>query len=111
MENRRLHGFPPFTHLIRILLASQDRRACAELSRALAHYLRQTLPEEAVLWGPADAPLARIKDRWRRQLLVKYPEVETAACAVDQARALLLSREKVPRDFTVAIDVDPFGMM
>ena len=111
MENRRLHGFPPFTHLIRILLTSQDRRSCAELSRALAHYLRQTLPEEADLWGPADAPLARIKDRWRRQLLVKHPDAETAACAVDQARALLLSREKVPRDLLVAIDVDPFGMM
>ncbi|MBQ1342726.1 MAG: primosomal protein N' [Firmicutes bacterium] len=111
MENRRLHGYPPYTHLIRVLLSSQNRLACAEMSRAFAHYLRQTLPEGAEICGPADAPLARIKDRWRRQLIVKWPVVEEAAGGVDRARSLLLSREKAPRDLLVAIDVDPFGMM
>ena len=111
MENRRLHGFPPFTHLIRVLLTSQDRPACAETARALFHYLRRTLPDGAEVWGPAEAPLARIKDRWRRQLIVKWPEAEAAARGVEAARELLLQREKLPRDLQISVDVDPFGMM
>ena len=87
------------------------RRAVGELSRSLAHYLRQCLPEAAEICGPADAPLARIKDRWRRQLIIKWPRVQEAADGVEQARALLFSREKTPRDLQLTIDVDPFGLM
>ena len=111
MENRRLHGYPPFTHLIRVLLSAKDRSSAAEASRALAHYLRQTLPEGAEICGPADAPLARIKDRWRRQLIIKHPEAAAAALGVERGRDLLFSREKIPRDLLIAVDVDPFGMM
>ena len=111
MENRRAHQFPPFTHLIRLLLTSRDRAACAEASRAFLHYLKGCLPETTVLWGPADAPLARIKDRWRRQIILKCAAVAEAAPGVEQARSLLLREEKLPKDLLISIDVDPFGMM
>lgn len=111
LESRRLHNYPPFSHLILLLLSSRERRAAGELSRALAHYLRQELPPQAELCGPADAPLAKLKDRWRRQLLLKCPDAAQAAAGVERARRILLEKERTPRDLLLAIDVDPFGMM
>lgn len=111
LEERQLHGYPPFLHIIRLLFTAPEREALARSSLAYAAYLRAALPPAAELCGPAAAPLAKIKDRWRWQLLVKCGDVAAAAGAVEQAGLIFASKEKAPREWRVAVDVDPMNMM
>ena len=110
LEERRLHGYPPFSHLIRILMTANEHSALLSTSLAFAHYLREALPEADELCGPADAPLARIKDRFRRQIILKCGNLEQSLSAVEKA-CTLLRQERLARDFLLSVDVDPFSVM
>ena len=73
LERRRELGYPPFAHLIRIELSRSRRRAARRRAAdRLRAALDAALPEGAVALGPA--PRFRLRDRERRQILIKAPE-------------------------------------
>ena len=111
LQERDLHGYPPFLQLIRVLFSSRDAQALAAVARAYAHYLRPLVSGNDEICGPAEAPLAKIKDRYRRQLILKCRDAAAGAAAVEQAAQLLRSGEHLPADLQLAIDVDPFSVM
>lgn len=111
LQERDMHGYPPFMQLIRVLFSGREQAALVALSRAYAHYLRPLLSGGDEICGPADAPLAKIKDRFRRQLILKCGDAAAGAAAVEQAALLLRAKERLPADFQLAIDVDPFSVM
>ncbi len=111
LEERRLHNYPPFKHLLRLLLSSQDRALLWQAGQALAEQLRALLASEDELCGPADAPLARIKDLWRRQLMVKTGDVPRLTSSVEAAWAQALALDPRLKRARLAVDVDPVSMM
>ncbi|MCL8208812.1 MAG: primosomal protein N' [Actinomycetia bacterium] len=97
---RELLGYPPFGHLLLVEAADEDpARAAAEAERA-----RTVLAGRSglVLLGPAPAPLARLRGRWRMHLLVKAREL---VLVLDAARALL---DDNPR---LSLTVDPYHLL
>ena len=111
LKYRYWHGYPPFTSLIRVVMSATDRRELLRLSNAYAHYLKELLSAEDELCGPADAPLSKVKDRYRRHILIKCKDLSLARAAVEQAGLLLESKEHLCKGFLLTIDVDPFGVM
>lgn len=103
IEERALAGYPPFRRLMRLLITGEDRRQVIAAS-AQAHEQLMMFSGLTVL-GPADCPLERIQNRWRRHLLVKtapeapIPPLDLVARAIE-APGLL-----------VVVDVDPYSMM
>jgi primosomal protein N' (replication factor Y) (superfamily II helicase) len=111
LERRRALGYPPFSHLIRIVcsaIESQDARAAA---CAVRQSITASLPGDdgtiegapAVL-GPA--ALFRLRGRERQVLVVKAPERRAAVRAVGEAvQRVAAAREHAGVNFSV--DVDP----
>ncbi len=93
---RRLLGYPPFSVMARLLVADADRGRAEDRARTAAAEV--TTPGADVL-GPLPSYVARRAGRFRFQVVVRAPDVET------RARAL----ERVPAG--VAIDVDPESLL
>jgi len=104
LERRRALGYPPFSHLVRLELTAPDARD-AEAAAGRAHdRLRNELPAEVALLGPA--PRFRLRGRHRRQVLLKAPEREPAVAAVREAVDDLAGSRDL-RGVAISVDVDP----
>jgi primosomal protein N' (replication factor Y) len=99
LERRRALGYPPFQHLVRIVVTGPDladaMRALEELKAGLG---------EAELLGPA--PLLRLRGRYRAQLVgktVRPRALATRAAALLAAAAVPMRRAGL----SAVVDVDP----
>jgi primosomal protein N' (replication factor Y) (superfamily II helicase) len=104
LDRRRALGYPPFGHLVRIELTAPEAAVAARAAARVAARLAPALPEDARLLGPA--PRFRLRDRHRRQLLVKARERTPAVAAVRDA-VEALARGGDLRGAALAVDVDP----
>ncbi len=99
LERRQALGYPPFRHLVRILVSGPEAddtvRALEELKAGLAGF---------DLLGPA--PLLRLRGRHRAQLVGKTDHPRALA---SRAAALLAAAAPAMRraGLTVVVDVDP----
>ncbi|MFP7571010.1 primosomal protein N' [Marivita sp. S2033] len=100
---RRAAGVPPYGRLAGIILSSTDAQDVFDLGNALA---RQDAPLRRVgaqVFGPAPAPIARVRGRHRVRLLVKAPK----GTALQPALAEWVAPFKLKGDLRMAIDIDP----
>jgi primosomal protein N' (replication factor Y) len=107
LEERRLHGYPPFRRLLRVVLRSRGTGALEERARDLAARLGAArLP--GVEWlGPATPALPRLEGRHRRHLLVKAE----GPSGIARAMAALRAPPGPPRGVEEQYDVDPVGLL
>jgi primosomal protein N' (replication factor Y) len=101
---RRQLGYPPFSHLVRVVLRSPSERRVEEAAAALATALRESLPDGTELLGPA--PMFRVRNRHRRRLLTKAQEREATVAAIRDA-VDRLTAERAFREVAIGVDVDP----
>ncbi len=103
LERRRELAYPPYAHLIRIELSSPDGARLQAAAEALRLALDPQLPEGAVALGPA--PRFRLRDRERRQILIKAPDRAPAVAAVrDTVHAEAAARRL--QGIKIGVDVD-----
>ncbi len=102
---RRPGHWPPFGRLA-ALIVSAETAAAADL---LARDLGQAAPhaDGVVVLGPAPAPLAILRGRHRRRLLLKTRR----EIAVQPILTEWLARVAVPRGGRVDVDVDPVSFL
>jgi primosomal protein N' (replication factor Y) len=100
---REAAAYPPFRRLVNFVLSSENRTGLLGATDELARRL-QAIPDGEVL-GPVDCVLERLKDRWRRHILLKLP---TGAPVGPIAEAVLGFQA---RGVQLAIDVDPYNLM
>jgi primosomal protein N' (replication factor Y) len=105
IERRRALRYPPFSHLIRVVLRAEDEGHLEQASAKLATALAEGLPEDADLLGPA--PMFRVRRRHRRRLLVKADDRTATIAAVRAAVEALAADRAASRDVAVGVDVDP----
>ena len=103
--DRQSRGLPPFGRLAALIVSGRDEASVQRLARDLA----RTAPRDKNIevLGPAPAPLALLRDRYRYRLLLK------AARGVRVQRPLRawLERVNIPRNLRVQIDIDPYGFL
>ena len=103
---REAAGLPPFGRLAALIVSGEDRGAAEAHGRALARIAEP--PPGVMVLGPAEAPLALIRGRYRFRLLVKTErEVNVQA----YLRAWLARGEKPRGSVRVAVDVDPMSFL
>ena len=106
LQERGQHGFPPFGRFVRVLVSARLETHRDRWANAVADGLR-TLDAGKVR-GPA--PLMRINDRERSQVLVSTSRaVEVAAAMRSFLRATEAKRRQL--DVRIALDVDPQSLM
>jgi primosomal protein N' (replication factor Y) (superfamily II helicase) len=79
---RRALAYPPFTRLIslRVSGTSLDRT-----KQAAAHWvgrLKATAPQQLTIWGPIPSAVAKLRGKYRWQILVKSSEADMARQSV-----------------------------
>jgi primosomal protein N' (replication factor Y) len=99
---RRAAGLPPFGRLAALVISAAERDKAEEHARAMARVAEA--PAGVMLLGPAEAPLALIRGRYRFRLLVK---TERDVNLQDYLRAWLVRAPKPRGSVRVEIDVDP----
>jgi primosomal protein N' (replication factor Y) len=104
-EARRRHGMPPYGRLAALVISSPDADEADFIAAAFARAAPQ-MPGISVL-GPAPAPLALLRGRHRRRLLLKARR----DIHVQPALRDWLGRVKVPGTARVQVDVDPYSFL
>lgn len=102
-EERRALGMPPFGRMAGIVLSSPDVGQVFDLGNAMA---RQAGPLHAIgaeVYGPAPAPIARIRGRHRVRLLVKA----SRTAPLQAALAEWAGQFKLRGALRMSIDIDP----
>lgn len=69
---RKLHDYPPFSGLFSVLISHPDRVKVMRAGQEIARRIKKNLPQDCQMLGPVPAPVPRIKDRYRLQILIKY---------------------------------------
>jgi len=77
IEFRRRAGYPPFARLTRLVYATTSSSRGETEARRVAQVLRRSIADGtepgADVLGPVPCPIARIRGRWRWQLLLRCP--------------------------------------
>ena len=73
LVDRRAAGFPPFGRLIVFRWRGESEEAVTEAARQGTQVLQRTAPAGVSVLGPAAAPLARLRGRYRWQVLLSAP--------------------------------------
>jgi len=102
-ESRRLANMPPFGRLAAIIVSARSEEV-VDASAALLSRVRPTANGITVL-GPAPAPMALLRGRYRRRLLLKTTK-ETNIQGVIRD---WLATAKVSKKAKVQIDIDPYS--
>jgi len=100
---RKAMGVPPYGRMAGIILSSPSVQEVFDFGAELA---RRDGPLRAVgaqVYGPAPAPIARIRGRHRVRLLVKADK----AVPLQAALAAWVGQLKLPGNLRLAIDIDP----
>ena len=71
-DSRRFNGLPPFGRLASLIVSGTDKREVEGFAREIrmAAPLRGPEADDVVVFGPAEAPMALVRGRYRYRLLV-----------------------------------------
>src|ERR1700722_815537 len=84
--------------------------AAHALARAADAYRRTASPDTIRVLGPAPAPIDRIKQRYRWQVMVKSENLTALRNALSTMQASLGRRAR-DREVFLGIDIDPVRML
>ncbi|WP_432442758.1 primosomal protein N' [Marivivens donghaensis] len=100
---RRAAGVPPYGRMAGIVISGPELAEIFDLGNHLARNAEPLRRIGAQVFGPAPAPIARIRGRNRVRLLVKAEK----AAPLQQALTQWTSHLKLPNNVRLAIDIDP----
>jgi primosomal protein N' (replication factor Y) len=110
MLQRRRTGYPPYFRLVLITFSHEDVPVVIRGAHTMADYLRQRLAETTILLGPVASPIARVKDRFRFQIMLKYRDEPQLSTLLAQATAAFEEWNKQQK-VLMTIDVDPYVLL
>ena len=106
-EGRRAAGVPPFGRLAAIIISATDATISHDLGLFLAQHDAPLRRIGAQVFGPAPAPIARIRGRFRTRLLVKGDK----NTALQSALSEWVAQVQLKGDTRLAIDIDPYSFL
>jgi primosomal protein N' (replication factor Y) len=100
---RRQAGVPPFGRMAGIVLSSPDMQEAFDIGNRLARDAAPLRAAGAQVFGPAPAPIARVRGRHRVRLLVKAPR----GVALQGPIAEWIAPVRGSAQFRLSVDIDP----
>jgi len=125
LEQRQYLRMPPFHSLTMVVCSSPNEVRAENLVREISEKIQtvssnKNTSRTAILYnnceqfdkvqviGPIEAPIKKLRNRFRWQLLIKASNVHTLLCLLKQ---VLEKPPSTRRDELIQIDVDPHQMM
>ncbi|PXW72766.1 replication restart DNA helicase PriA [Loktanella sp. PT4BL] len=100
---RKAAGVPPYGRMAGIILSSPNVQEVFDLGAEMARMDGPLRQIGAQVFGPAPAPIARVRGRHRVRLLVKAEK----SAPLQQALAKWAGQFRLPANLRMAIDIDP----
>ena len=112
IEAREDFDYPPFSQIIRIILASKNQfraeRSAQEIAMRLNDIVdKKQLTEPVAVLGPTSCIIEKLQDYYRFQILIKNKLGEKGHRFIIS----FLNQVKLPEDIRLTIDVDPIDIL
>jgi primosomal protein N' (replication factor Y) len=108
LRDRKQLGYPPHARVVLVRVEGADPQQAREITRKLADHARTVADAGVLVLGPAPAPLARLRGKWRFRIMLRSddrPALRRATGAVWQ-----IARERT-HGVRIVIDVDPVQLL
>jgi len=102
---RRAFAYPPSARLALVRFESRNQNSARKAAESAAQALDR-VPVGVRVRGPAPAPIERIRDYWRWQILFSARNREMLREVLEQAES-----PSVPKSVRRIIDVDPLSTL
>jgi primosomal protein N' (replication factor Y) (superfamily II helicase) len=102
IEERERAGYPPFGRLAALIVSGGDKHEAESFARKIA--AAAPLDNDVRVLGPAEAPLALVRGRYRFRILVKSPRAYDLS---GYLRGWLTNAPKTRGTLKLEIDIDP----
>ncbi len=99
--------YPPFSHLVIIELSAVQETEVDFVARWLQKEMSEKIPKHVTLLGPAVPPMAKLRGRHRRQILLRSRVMKTLAKVLHP----LLGRVPRQKNVRVSVDVDALNLL
>jgi primosomal protein N' (replication factor Y) len=100
-------GYPPYIHLACLTLRSPDEARTAFTAEALARRLGGLGVRGLLVSDAVPAPLAKARNQYRYQVILRAPAAQTIAGALRRA----LRAERLPDGVQLAADIDAVSLL
>jgi primosomal protein N' (replication factor Y) (superfamily II helicase) len=105
-QMREKAALPPFARIASVIISGPDHKSTEHYARALA----RSVPTRChfTILGPAEAPIAMIRGRYRFRLLIKAPR---AVPLSKEIKTWIAQAPKPSGALRVVVDMDPYSFM
>jgi primosomal protein N' (replication factor Y) len=100
---RKVAAMPPFGRLAGIIISASDPEGAFDLGNHLARQKAALERIGAQVYGPAPAPISRVRGRFRVRLLIKSAKTAPLQKAISQ----WLRHVELPKGIRLSVDIDP----
>lgn len=105
IASRQLFDYPPYVHLVRLLFSGLDKEKVFEAASTYWDCLNNLAQNYYQLNPVIPTGHAKIKDRYRFQIILRGPQVYTMNNAIQKAAL----KVKIPSGVALYVDVDPLS--
>jgi primosomal protein N' (replication factor Y) len=107
METRRELSYPPFSRMVKFRISSTKEERVKKSATLLGEIARRTVEKYNItVMGPAEAPIAKIKGRYRWQMLLRGKDVKKL-----HALSGKILQQLGKSEADIRLDVDPLSFM
>ena len=103
LELRRSNNLPPFQRFISLIVTGTDEKKVEKDSVKLKNFIEKFI--DAKVLGPVNAPIFRLKRKFRVRLLVRGKK----SLNVQNSLAKIISKFKFSSGIKLTVDVDPIN--
>ncbi len=108
LQFRKLMRYPPFSALANILVRSEKQEDAMRMAGEISSLLNPA-PEQLKVLGPAEAPVPRLKNEFRYQLLIKTADRRVLNQVLQKLRHYAVDQRWTAT--ALVIDVDPLTLL
>lgn len=106
IELRKKLNYPPFCRLVKIIFEGKKNENVQLVSNEIKNFIQKNLEnlENIELLGPIPAPIAKLKGKFRYQILLKVKRIS-------DVKKLLTEIPVSQKNVHIIIDVDPYSLL
>lgn len=107
-------SYPPFSRLIKLGIHSDSLLGANQIAKEIVRELRKKRQSHFSIIGPAPAPILRLKNKYRWQIILKLNSRNDPSGKHTRLLLKKITEQgsfRAPKDVDIIIDVDPLEMM
>ena len=105
MNLRKLAAYPPYYYTVRVMGSHPDEKVVAKAMFEIRRQLDQVTNPGTIFLGPTPRAIARLKNRYYYQIIIKYRQAQVLHPLLSQI--MHEAQSKYHRDLQISIDPDP----